>query len=62
MVGACSTIHSTERALPAMSLNSLVGSRDRMSVADRRFVSFAYGRMKCKVRTSEDHTQVSRAH
>lgn len=32
-LGALSTIHWTERALPAMSANSRPGSADRMSVA-----------------------------
>jgi hypothetical protein len=38
MRGAFSMNHSTERALPAMSLNSAPGSRERISVAEVQLV------------------------
>ena len=58
---AFSTSHSTQRALPAMSLNSAPGSGERMSVA-MEHGQIRHVKICADQLTSEDHAKVSGVH
>lgn len=64
MSGAYSTMHSTDKALPAISLNSAPGSRDLISVAtEDNVVSAMILRERKKVPlTSKHDAQISCSH